>query len=813
MKPLVGGASAIAIGAAIGTGVISDKGVDLNKMPKVDAGDVMKSVKSLDLPDIKSLKAPTIPSGGISLPKFDQLPSVSVPKLPELAVQLPNIKLPAASDLNLPDVPSVSIPGAVKGLENTAKVVGNAFENSGIELPSSPFAEKETKMTTYGRGPYEVPMPYLDRQVVEAENQRRAQEAEAAEKAEAARVLKIQQEAEARIKQDADARVKKAEDEAARLRAEVEQTRLAAVEKEKAASEETARLRMEAEAALLKEQAAKEEFTQKLQAAELAKLREASDYSTKLAEAEAAAAKGRVLEEETIVKQRLAAQAMSRQAIASAEVKKASIGAAAARKAGYSSPSMSTYQAWQDRQRVAFETRAATTPEVKTDAGAVQSSTFVAKDNLSTYQKWQQSVRAKQVVSASTEPVTAAYITGAPAPVASQLVSGTTSLSEVAVALNSDLGYVVAGSAAVLAGLTYTYENQKIQDELSQMEKLQKAAMKVVTPPTTSTPPAKPPPPVVPTKPVVKDVPTSVTMAIDANYVESASVTKAVSPPPSVEITTPTPVNQAPEQQETAPNTSDVINNQGSYLESMSNYANGDVQLKSSYSPFSNTKAAVTNDSLYSPPSVEAPQMEEQYEEPSVDDFIASNTVTNGASYLESMSGSGDGLKASYSPFSNTKAAVMNDSLYSPPSVEAPQMEERYEEPSVDDFIASNTVTNGASYLESMSGSGDGLKASYSPFGTPKISSNDSLYAPPVAASDVTPAAVAEVSTSSVNGDSYVDTFSSTSSEMDVASNQGSYLNALSGSSESTLKKSYSPFGRKPEAVNDNGPYSSGNLY
>ena len=38
MKPLVGGASAIAIGAAIGTGVISDKGVDLNKVPKVDPG-------------------------------------------------------------------------------------------------------------------------------------------------------------------------------------------------------------------------------------------------------------------------------------------------------------------------------------------------------------------------------------------------------------------------------------------------------------------------------------------------------------------------------------------------------------------------------------------------------------------------------------------------------------------------------------------------------------------------------------------------------------------------------------------------------
>ena len=92
IQPLVGGASAIAVGAAIGTGVVSDKGIDLDKMKNLpDPTGVLKSVKSFDVPDIKSLKAPAIPSVDISLPKFEGLPSLSAPKVPDFEMKLPNM--------------------------------------------------------------------------------------------------------------------------------------------------------------------------------------------------------------------------------------------------------------------------------------------------------------------------------------------------------------------------------------------------------------------------------------------------------------------------------------------------------------------------------------------------------------------------------------------------------------------------------------------------------------------------------------------------------------------------------------------------
>jgi len=521
------------------------------------------------------LKAPVIPSGGISLPKFEGLPSVSVPKfeglpsisapkLPEIGMNLPNINLPKPDlklpdGIKVPDVSSVTAAGGqkIKSLGDSAgKAFGNALESNGIELPKSPFAQKEPEMTTYGQGPYKVPMPYLDRKIIEAEKERKAQETLTAEQQEAARIQTIREETEAqlmarqnmereqalqertqfeaRMKQEADDRVRKAEEEAARLRAEVEQTRLAAIAKEKAAAEETARLAKEAETAFMKEQAAKEEFTRKLQEAELAKLQEAQDFQAKLADAEQAAAKGRILGEETIAKQRMVEEAASRQAVASAEVRRASIGADAARKAAYPSPSLSTYQAWQERQRAAYETQIASVVDVKSDGAVIQSPFSPTGDKLSTYQRWQKNIVAKQIVSASTDPMKAAYITGAPAPVVNQLVSGTTSLSEAATALNGDLGYVIAGSVALVAGITYTFENQKIQDELSQIETMQPVAGKTVAPPSPPSVNVQPIPPVVPPASVVQvkqEVTTSVTMAIDAKEIESTSVTKAVSPP------------------------------------------------------------------------------------------------------------------------------------------------------------------------------------------------------------------------------------------------------------------------------------------
>ena len=876
----------------------------------VDPSEVMKSVKSLDLPDIKSLKAPVIPSGGISLPKFEGLPSVSVPKfeglpsisapkLPEIGMDLPNINL-QKPDLKLPDgikMPDVSSVAAAGGDriksfgDSAGKAFGNALESNGIELPKYPFAEKEPEITTYGRGPYKVPMPYLDRKIIEAEKERKAQETLAAEQQEAARIQQIREETEAqlmarqnmereqalqertqfeaRMKQEADDRVRNAEEEAARLRAEVEQTRLAAIAKEKAAAEETARFAKEAETAFMKEQAAKEEFTRKLQEAELAKLQEAQDFQAKLADAEQAAAKGRVLEEEAIAKQRMVEEAASRQAVASAEVRRASIGAAAARKAAYPSPSLSTYQAWQERQRAAYETQMASVVEVKSDGALIQSPSSPTGDKLSTYQRWQKNIVAKQIVSASTDPVKAAYITGAPAPVINQVVSGTTQLSEAATALNGDLGYVIAGSVALVAGITYAYENQKIQDELLQIQTMQPFAGKTVAPPPPPSVNVQPIPPVVPPASVVQvkqEVVTSVTMAIDAKKIESTSVTKAVSPPSSPPLASTTSgveiesVNETP----TAPETFDVNMNQRSYLESMSNNSDGVTQLKSSYSPFSNVKKAPTNDSLYNPPSIEMPQAEEEFQDVFTPDDSDVLDTTDGRSYLESMSTSGGSTKASYSPFSNAKKAITNDSLYNAPSSGVPQVEEEYPEvPVVEDSGVMDTATNGQSYLESMSVSEGSPKASYSPFGTPKIISNDSLYAPPEdGTSDEQQAEVnggsyfdslsglngdlqsypkasyspfgtpkvvtnnslygppdmpivseaAEASTPPVNED-FADTLPPSFSETTMSSNQGSYLSALNDSSESILKTSYSPFGRKPQAVDDSGFYSPGNSY
>ena len=170
-----------------------------------------------------------------------------------------------------------------------------------------------------------------------------------------------------------------------------------------------------------------------------------------------------------ILKQRMTEEAVSRQSVAAAEVRKASIGANAARKASYRSPSMSTYEAWQERQRSEYQARVNSVAEVKGGVGGTPSlSSPSSQDNLSTYKKWQQNVAAKQLVSESTEPVKAAYITGAPAPISNQLVSGTATLSEAANALNGDLGYVIAGASALIGGFTYAYEYQKIQDELSE---------------------------------------------------------------------------------------------------------------------------------------------------------------------------------------------------------------------------------------------------------------------------------------------------------------------------------------------------------
>jgi len=912
LTPLISGASAIAIGAAISTGVVSDQGIDLGKMKNLlDPSVVLKSTNSLGLSDIESLKAPVIPSTGVSFPKFDGLPSIKLPN-----VNLPNtLDVKSLEGIKMPSV-TVPVPDGIKNLGGAAgAAVGNALESTGIKFPTFPYATKQPQITSVGQGPYRVPMPYLDLKVVEAEKELKAQEAAekalAVEKEAAARVQIIREEAgaeaiarqsiereqeaqkrageEARIRREADERVNKAEQEAARLRTEVQQTRLGALAKEKAAAEEAVRLKKEAETALLKEQAAKEEFTRKLQEAELAKIQESQDFAVKLAEAEEAAAKERALEEESIAKQKLAEEAALQQVIATAEVRKASIGAIAARKASYSSPNLSTYEAWQERQRAEYRARVGSVTGFKGEESVTPSPySSSSQDNLSTYQKWQQNVAAKRLVSISTEPVTAAYITGAPAPVANQLVSGTSKLSEAAIALNGDLGYVIAGSAALIGGITYAYEYKKIQDELSQIQEIQPAASKSVASPSTTSAAVQPLPPIVPPSSKVQakqEGITSATMAIDAKPYpevlgdESASVTKEVSPPPPpskeayssfsgppTSTTSTSVTTEVAKRTPTVPTTPDVNNNGRSYLESMSRSSDDKVSLKSSYLPFSNPKKTSSNISTYNPPSTVMPQTEEKYEPSTLNESSASNTLEDRESSLESISGSEDSPKASYSPVGTPKIKS-NNSLYASPADDTNDKKQ--------------TAVDGTSYFDSMpnlgGNGGTSLKASYSPFGTPKVTSNDSLYSPPDTASvpeeyetfnlplregssletstSSSPDIVPDSSFSPVNDASYLDCISGSDESLNVTpktsyspfwtpkasqtkgdslydppvapnedlstnehsmtespeattSNQENYLNALNNSSGSNLKKSYSPFGTKPKVVSDNGLHS-----
>jgi hypothetical protein len=260
MQPLLGGLSAIVVGAAIGTGIISDKGLSLDKVKNinVDPSEVLKSAKSLNLPDIKSLKAPVIPP--VSLPKS--------PLFDTENIKLPDINLPNSPKINFPNVklPDVSLPGGIKNLgDGVSNALGNALGNAGLKLP---FSSSETKkITSVGQGPYRVPMPYIDQKIIQAERDRNAQfeieKKTTAEKEVATRMQKIRDEAETRKnaeldiqarqilqrEEEAQKRTKSAEEEAVRLRDEVEKIRVAALAKEKAAAQETARFKKEAEEA------------------------------------------------------------------------------------------------------------------------------------------------------------------------------------------------------------------------------------------------------------------------------------------------------------------------------------------------------------------------------------------------------------------------------------------------------------------------------------------------------------------------------------------------------------------------------------
>ena len=255
IQPLLGGLSAVVVGAAIGTGIISDKGLSLDKVKNINVfpSEVLKSAKSLNLPDIKSLKAPIIPS-------------VSLPQSSLFDTKMKDIKLP---DINLPNSPKFSVPQLPDGIKNlgdgVSNAIGNALGNAGLKLP---FPSSETKkITSVGQGPYRVPMPYIDQKIIQAERERNAQleieKKTTAEKSVATRMQNIRDEEKTRKNAELDAqtrqilqredeaqkRAKSAEEEAVRLRDEVEKVRVAALAKEKAAAQETAKLKKEAEEA------------------------------------------------------------------------------------------------------------------------------------------------------------------------------------------------------------------------------------------------------------------------------------------------------------------------------------------------------------------------------------------------------------------------------------------------------------------------------------------------------------------------------------------------------------------------------------
>jgi hypothetical protein len=163
-------------------------------------------------------------------------------------------------------LPDVSLPGGIKNLgDGVSNALGNALGNAGLKLP---FSSSETKkITSVGQGPYRVPMPYIDQKIIQAERDRNAQfeieKKTTAEKEVATRMQKIRDEAETRKnaeldiqarqilqrEEEAQKRTKSAEEEAVRLRDEVEKIRVAALAKEKAAAQETARFKKEAEEA------------------------------------------------------------------------------------------------------------------------------------------------------------------------------------------------------------------------------------------------------------------------------------------------------------------------------------------------------------------------------------------------------------------------------------------------------------------------------------------------------------------------------------------------------------------------------------
>jgi len=227
---------------------------------------------------------------------------------------------------------------------------------------------------------------------------------------------------------------------------------------------------------------------------------------------------------------------------------------------------------------------------------------------------------------------------------------------------------------------------------------------------------------------------------------------------------------------------------------------------KSSYSPFGRGKpTAATSDPLYSPPaSYSEPEstssttdMVENYSpassmESDISSFHDSNLGTiGGASDFESpatyeptipspevpsFAQNSSPVKKSYSPFGQKPYVATDDSLYGPPTMDGPSASVEYDTPEIEPTAS---FTNDSS----------SPPKNYSPFGAkPFAPSDDSLYSPP------------------------------SEEQYDASSNvEGSLPFAASGLDDSpgitgpettafrtsSPKKSFSPFGIKPQAPSD----------
>jgi hypothetical protein len=243
--------------------------------------------------------------------------------------------------------------------------------------------------------------------------------------------------------------------------------------------------------------------------------------------------------------------------------------------------------------------------------------------------------------------------------------------------------------------------------------------------------------------------------------------------------------------------------------------------LKKSYSPFGRKPVATKSDSLYSPPSSSSPAGS-TFEEASISPLSLSPSI--GSPVITNIPGpaSGQPVKKSFSPFGRKPVAAMENSLYSPsgttagdaapgqpmPLTPVPQMPEIQ---TMDATIGGGINGGGLQTATST------MKKSYSPFGTkPKAAKNDSLYdAPRFAEWDDEPATTSESFSSSVPPMPFAATSLEEVAmaedaagppsvgfyqEQPAAQTTSPIPPAFSSGGGGGTKKSYSPFGSKPQA-------------